>query len=277
MEAKVRIACAQMEPRIGEKDENLAQSLHFIARAATAGAQLIVLPELANTGYMFATRDEAIAAAEDLVRGPTVAAWTVAARAHGAWIVAGIAEREGDRLYNSAVLIGPDGLAGRYRKAHLWFEENLYFQPGDIGFPVFATPLGHIGIAICYDCWFPEVFRALALAGADIVAVPTNWTTWAAQDDSREAMANLLVMGAAHANGVIIAAANRVGIERGQGFIGRSLIVGHEGWPVAGPASAAGAEILQAEVDLAAARRGRTWNAFNAPLRDRRPALYGIA
>lgn len=129
-------------------------------------------------------------------------------------------------------------------------------------------------MAICYDCWFPEVFRSMAVQGADIIAVPTNWTVWDGQDTAREAMANILVMGAAHQNGVVIAAANRVGIERGQGFIGRSLIAGHQGWPVAGPADPEKEEIIAADIDVAELRRARQWNAFNHPLRDRRPDLY---
>jgi predicted amidohydrolase len=198
------------------------------------------------------------------------------ARDRGLWIAAGIAERAGDRLYNSAVLIGPGGLKGVYRKAHLWFEEALWFEPGDTGFPVWDTPFGRIGMAICYDCWFPEVFRTLALQGADIVALPTNWTTWDAQAANREAMANILVTAAAHANGLVIAAADRIGTERGQGFIGRSLIAGHQGWPIAGPASAMAEEIIAADVDLAEVRRARQWNAFNHPLRDRRADLYRL-
>jgi predicted amidohydrolase len=274
-EAELRVACIQMEPVVGEKDRNLARGLEKIEAAAGQGARLIVLPELANSGYVFETRDEAFALAEEIPAGPSCAAWAEAAARHGAWIVAGIAEREGDRLYNSAVLIGPQGHVGTFRKVHLWNEENLFFEPGDLGFPVFRTPIGRIGMAICYDSWFPEAYRLCALQGADIVCVPTNWVPIPGQDPQREAMANILCMAAAHSNSIFVAAADRVGTERGQPFIGQSLVVSYTGWPVAGPASATEEEILCADVNLADARRKRNWNEYNQPLRDRRSDVYG--
>ena len=97
-------------------------------------------------------------------------------------------------------------------------EENLFFEPGNLGFPVFHTPIGRIGVAICYDGWFPETFRLCALQGADIVCVPTNWVPIPGQAEGREAMANILAMAAAHSNSIFIACADRVGIERGQPF-----------------------------------------------------------
>jgi predicted amidohydrolase len=183
-------------------------------------------------------------------------------------------ERDGAKLFNSAVLIGPNGYIGTFRKVHLWNEENLYFEPGDLGFPVFHTAIGRIGMAICYDGWFPETYRLAALQGADIVCVPTNWVPIPGQAPGREAMANILAMAAAHSNSIYIACADRVGTERGQPFEGQSLIVGHTGWPVAGPASRDEEEILIADVALGEARRARNWNAFNQVLRDRRSDLY---
>lgn len=274
-ESLVKIACIQMEPVVGDKAANLAKTLHLIERAAAAGADLIVLPELANSGYMFATRSEAFALAEPVPEGPTCVAWAAAAQRLGVHIVAGIAESCGDTLYNSAVLIGPAGHVGTFRKVHLWAAENLFFEPGDLGFPVFRTRLGRIGMAICYDAWFPESFRLAALQGADIVCVPTNWVPIPGQDPKREAMANILVMAAAHSNALFIACADRIGVERGQSFEGQSIVVGHTGWPVAGPASRDQEEILFADVNLADARRDRNWNDFNQVLRDRRSDVYG--
>ena len=171
-------------------------------------------------------------------------------------------------------LIGPDGYIGTFRKVHLWNEENLFFEPGDLGFPVFHTAIGRIGIAICYDGWFPETFRLCALQGADIVCVPTNWVQNPGQAQGREAMANILAMAAAHCNSIFIACADRVGSERGQPFEGQSLIVSYTGWPVVGPASRDTEDILIAEIELGEARRARNWNAFNQVLRDRRSDLY---
>jgi N-carbamoylputrescine amidase len=109
---------------------------------------------------------------------------------------------------------------GTFRKMHLWAAENLFFEPGNLGFPVFKTPFGRIGTFICYDGWFPESYRLCALQGADIVCIPTNWVPIPGQDATREAMANILCMAAAHANSMFVAAADRVGVERGQPFIG---------------------------------------------------------
>lgn len=273
-EAVVNIACIQMEPVVGDKAGNIARSLELIKEAAGNGARLVVLPELCNSGYVFESRNEAFELAEPVPDGPTVRAWSDLARHHDLHLVAGISERAGDALYNSAVLIGPHGYVGAFRKVHLWNEENLYFEPGDVGFLVFRTPLGRIGTFICYDCWFPESFRLCALQGADIVCVPTNWVPIPGQDEKREAMANILCMAAAHSNSVFIAAADRIGTERGQPFIGQSLIVSYTGWPIAGPASYDREEIIYAEANLADARRKRNWNEYNQVLRDRRSDVY---
>jgi N-carbamoylputrescine amidase len=205
----IRIACVQMEPRIGAVADNVDHGLALIARAADAGATVVVLPELANTGYMFRTRAEAFALAEPVPDGPTTARWMALARARGIHIVAGITERDGDALFNAAVVLGPDGYVGTYRKMHLWDAENLFFEPGNLGFPVFRTPIGRIGVAICYDGWFPETFRLQALQGADLICVPTNWVPIPGQMAGQQAMANLLLMAAAHSNSVCIAAADR--------------------------------------------------------------------
>jgi predicted amidohydrolase len=273
-EAKIKIACIQMQPTIGNVEANVAHSIALIDRAVGLGARLVVLPELCNSGYMFQSREEAFAASEPVPAGPTVRAWSETAARHKLHLVAGICERDGAKLFNSAVLIGPAGYIGTFRKIHLWNEENLYFEPGDLGFPVFHTAIGRIGMAICYDGWFPEAYRLCALQGADIVCVPTNWVPIPGQAEGREAMANILAMAAAHSNSIYIACADRVGTERGQPFEGQSLIVGYTGWPVAGPASRDREEILVAEVALGEARRARNWNAFNQVLRDRRSDLY---
>ena len=149
MDAKgglLTIACIQMQPSFGDVALNVERSLQLIDKAVEKGANLVVLPELCNTGYMFASREEAFAIAEEVPAGPTVAAWIACAARHRLHLVAGICEREGASLYNSAVVIGPDGFVGTFRKMHLWNEEALYFEPGDLGFPVFQTPIGRIGV-----------------------------------------------------------------------------------------------------------------------------------
>src|ERR1700694_475994 len=197
-----------------------------------------------------------------------------AARRHGAVIVAGICERAGDALYNSAAILGPDGFIGTYRKVHLWGAENLFFEPGDLGVPVWKTEFGRMAVAICYDGWFPETYRLAALQGADILCVPTNWIPMPDQPANTLVMANILAMGGAHSNSMYVAAADRVGVERDQPFLGCSLIVSHTGFPLAGPASKTEEEIIYAELNLSNARRKRVLNNFNQPLRDRRIDLY---
>ncbi|WP_342643758.1 nitrilase family protein [Rhodoligotrophos ferricapiens] len=273
-EAVVKVACIQMEPRVGSKSANVRRTIELIEEAASKGAKLLVLPELCNSGYVFETREEAFAESEEVPNGETSKAWVELASRRGLHIVAGINEREGDLLYNSAVVIGPNGHIGTFRKLHLWNEENLFFEPGNLGMPVFRTPVGRIACNICYDSWFPESFRLAALQGADIVCVPTNWVPIPGQREGERAMANTLVMAAAHSNSVFIAAADRIGTERGQPFEGQSLIVSYTGWPIGGPASKDREEIIYAEINLADARRNRNWTAFNQPLRDRRIDVY---
>jgi predicted amidohydrolase len=271
----IKVACIQMEPRVGSKSANIRHGLELIGEAAAAGARLLVLPELCNSGYVFETREEAFELAESIPDGPTCRSWSEIAAQHNIYLVAGISEREGNALYNSVVVIGPEGYIGTFRKVHLWNKENLFFEPGNLGFPVFKTPLGRIGTFICYDGWFPESYRLCALQGADIICIPTNWVPIPGQDQTREAMANILVMAGAHSNSVYIAACDRVGTERGQPFIGQSVIVSYTGWPIGGPASSSAEQIIYADVDLAEARARRNWNEFNQPLRDRRTDTYG--
>ncbi len=268
------VAAIQMEPRIGHTAYNLALSLRLIGEAADRGATLIVLPELANSGYMFETREEAVSLAEDARTGTTVQAWAALAAARGLHLVAGLCERAGDRVYNSAVVIGPGGVLGVFRKIHLWDQENRFFAPGDLGFQVLDLPFGKLGVLICYDGWFPESYRACALAGADIICIPTNWVPMPAQPAGREVMANTLVMAGAHSNGVFVIAADRIGTERGQPFLGNSLIVGPTGFPLAGPAPADAEAILTADIIPAESAAARRLNGFNHLLQDRRAAHY---
>jgi len=275
MPGTVCIACVQMVPVIGETNVNRARSLQLIEQAAAQGAQLVVLPELTNSGYMFASRQEAFALAEPLPDGPTAQAWTAIAQRLGIYLVAGIAEHAGDKLYNSALVTGPQGYIGTYRKLHLWDEENQFFEPGNLGLPVFHTELGCLAVAICYDGWFPEVYRLLALQGADMVAVPTNWPS-SPETPENPRIAHALAVAGAHSNGLIIACADRSGTERGQLFVGSSLIIDAKGRVLGNPASADREEIVIAQVDVQAARRARRVNAFNHVLHSRRADVYDI-
>jgi len=274
----VRVAVVQFDPQVGiqHSQANLEHSLELAREAAINGANLIVLPELANTGYLFGTRQEAFLHAELIPEGPSMQAWLDFARKHQVYLAAGLAERDGVQLFDSAVLVGPGGFIGKYRKAHLWNREKLWFTPGNLGFPVFDTPIGRIGLLICWDIWFPEVPRLLSLQDADIICSLNNWI-WTPPplfDDSGKCMASYLTMTAAHANNVFIAAANRIGEEQGERYLGCSLITGTNGWPIGKVASADEQTILYADIDLTSARSAPIWNSLNDLHRDRRVDVY---
>lgn len=272
----VIVAAVQTRPTIGDVEGNLAEIAAAVRSAAKAGARLVVLPELCTTGYMFTGRAEASAVAEPIPSGPSTRALTDLCRELDLHLVSGIAERDEDKIYNSAVLLGPTGHIGTYRKLHLWNNEKAIFEPGNAGLPVYHTPLGRIGLLICYDAWFPEAFRALALQGADVVCLPTNWVPIPGQQPNKPAMALSLCQSAAHVNSMHVIAADRVGIERDQPFIGQSVIVGPAGWPLTEPASREDTEVIAALTDLTSGRRLRRWNNHNDPIRDRRPSEYTV-
>ena len=274
----VRVAVVQFDPQVGLEnlESNDAAIRKRLDQAVAERANLIVLPELATTGYSFESREEAFAHAEPVPDGKTVRAWSAYATEHQLYIVGCLPELEGHRLFDTAVLVGPDGFVGRYRKTHLWNEEKLFFTPGDLGFPVFETRIGRIGLLICWDIWFPETARIVSQLGADIICVPTGWvwTPPPLYDASNTCMAAYLTMAAAHSNNVFIATADRIGTERGSGFMGNSLIAGTNGWPIGRIAGPSEDTILYADIDLVDARSAPIWNQLNDLHRDRRTDLY---
>lgn len=271
------VAVIQTHPVFGEVARNSAIITEQVRAAAARGANLVVLPELCTTGCMFDDREQAAELSEEIPTGPSSSLLQGLAAELDLHIVAGLVEREGDRIYNSAVLVGPHGHVGTYRKVHLWNHENTIFDAGDVGLPVFETALGNIGLLICYDAWFPETFRSMALRGADVVCVSANWVPTPGQPADRPAMALALCQAAAHVNSIHVLAADRVGSEKGQDFHGQSVILGPTGWPLADPASASEAGSVFAETDLRSGQRIRRWNDFNDPVADRRPEAYEAA
>ena len=273
----LKLAVCQYAPQVGQNEVNASLGAKWIGRAADAGARLIVLPELAASGYTFASQAEAESSAEPAQGGPVLGRWLELCRRRGVWVVAGFAERGPEGRFNSAALLGPEGLVGVYRKAHLFFDEKSYFLPGDSGFPVFQLAFGRVGILICYDLWFPEAARVLALAGAEIICVPTNWVAnfrARAVDDRGWTMGDYASVAVATQNQVFVAAADRIGSERENEFVGCSCVVGPDGWMVAGPAARADEALLVAEVDLSRAVSSKARTPRNHTLADRRPELY---
>lgn len=219
---EIQAAVIQTSPRFGDTTGNVARALALVPR----GCDLAVLPELFASGYQFRSRDEAMDLAEDPsgASAPVCGRLAAYAAAHDVTLVAGLAERSGDRLYNSSLLIRPDGTREIYRKVHLFSDEKSIFDPGDGGFPVFAACGTTIGMMVCFDWIFPEAARSLALAGAEVIAHPSNlvlpWCPEAMITRSRE-------------NRVFCLTADRIGREERTGasleFIGMSQITAPTG------------------------------------------------
>jgi len=263
------VVCRQLVPRVGEFAANAQMSLSAIRQSVDAGADVVVLPELVTSGYVF----HSVAEVEQVaVRAdhPLFADWAKAAG--GAVVVGGFAERGDDgRLYNSAVLVDDSGVRAVYRKTHLWDREKLFFTPGPDIPPVVQTRVGMVAVLICYDLEFPELTRAVALAGAELIVVPTNWPLVPRPPQER-APEVTLAMATARINHVAIACCDRAGVERGQEWTEGTTIVDENGWvvDVAGP----GEGVAFAELDLTLAR-DKTLTLLGDAFGDRRPELYG--
>ncbi len=245
----MRIAAVQMDVKILEKDRNLEKVLAQLEAAARGGAKIVVFPECALTGYCFSSREEAWPVAE-AVPGPSTEKIAALAKKLDCTAVVGLLEREGDRIYNSAAIVTPNGILGTYRKIHLpGLGIDKFNALGDTPFPVFESAHGKIGVNICFDCSFPESGRVLKLKGAELLAIPTNWPVGS---DSWQHTPKVR----ATENHMHVVAADRVGEERGFRFAGHSQIVNFEG-KVLAEASETEEIILYGDVDLAAANHNR--------------------
>jgi 5-aminopentanamidase len=266
----MRVAVAQLDPKLGEKNRNLETCLSRLDEAASAGAELVVFPECALPGYLFESAEEALPFAEE-IPGPSTDALADACRRLGTHVVCGLLERDGDHVRNAAILVGPDGLIGTYRKTHLPFlGVDRFVAPGD-ELDVYDTPIGRIGLEICYDLRFPEVTRTLALKGADIVAHPTNFPVAA------RLQTELITVARAAENRIYLLTANRVGKERWAEFCGWSQIVDPYGRRLA-EADETGEALLVADIEVEKARDKDYVIPGDYELYlfgDRRPELYG--
>jgi predicted amidohydrolase len=255
----------QFSPSFAKKEENIAK---VVSALKDVDVELLVLPEFFATGYQFISAEEVAGLSEPVPEGKTTEVLSDLSRKKGMYIVAGLTESDGEKYYNSAVLTGPDGFIGVYRKTHLFFEENLYFTPGNSGFKVWDTPIGRIGIMICFDWFFPESMRTLALMGADVIAHPSNLVLPFCPD----AMPVRCLE-----NRVFAVTANRTGTEErkaGQSltFIGKSGIVSPKGEILARAPDDEDA-VLVMDIDPALSR-DKALNPYNDLIKDRRPAQY---
>jgi 5-aminopentanamidase len=271
----VVVAVAQLALAVGELDANRRAASAAVAEAAAAGARLVVLPELSDSGYVFAGAEEARALASPAASAVTLREWRSLAARYGLAIAGGFCELgPGGRLYNSAAVVDASGTRAVYRKAHLWDAEKNIFTPGDDAPPVVELPFGNVGLMICYDLEFPEWVRLAALSGADLIAAPVNWPASASPAPPGERPYEVVsAQAAAGVNGVFIAVADRCRAERGVGWVGGSVIAGHRGYPAAGPVAADRTAVLTAAVDLRQARDKRN-SERNDLFADRRPGLY---
>ncbi|MHB8633903.1 MAG: carbon-nitrogen hydrolase [Thermoplasmatota archaeon] len=259
--------------------ENLERTLKLIDVAAQKGANIVCLQELFRSRYFCQEEDASNFDLAEPIPGPTSEALSRKAREHGIVIVASLFEKRAKGLYhNTAIVLDGDGsLMGSYRKMHVpedpRFSEKFYFAPGDLGFKVFATRFGRLGVLVCWDQWYPEAARLVALQGADIVVYPTAIGTWTGELEmraSQEEAWRVIQRSHAVANGCFVAAVNRVGREGDLEFWGGSFVARPMGIVAAQAGEAE--EVLVVPCDLSeieAARRGWPF------LRDRRIDAYG--
>jgi predicted amidohydrolase len=271
---KVKIAGIQIDPEIMNIEKNLRKILDQSKIAVENKADLVVFPECTLSGYVYASREEALPYMVT-VPGPQTDKLVECAKELDVHMVVGLLEKdpEQDKYYNSAVLVSPQGIIGTYRKTHLPFlGVDRFLDPGDGPLRVYNTPVGILGIHICYDCNFPENARVMTLLGAEILILPTNWP------NGRNKVPEFVVNTRAYENKVAVVAVDRVGNERGTHFIGTSKIINTMGDTLA-EASGDNEEIIYAEIDLNDSRNKRYVfkpGEFELDfIGDRRPELYG--
>jgi len=257
----------QFNPVFGNKKKNITS----VANALKGiDVDLLVLPEFFATGYQFTSMEEVGYLAETIPDGETTEALASLSKKYGMYMVAGLAERFDKHYYNSAVLTGPEGFVGLYRKTHLFFEEKLWFTPGNTGFNVFQTGIGPVGIMICFDWLFPESMRTLALQGAQVIAHPANLVL----PHCPSAMPIRCLE-----NKVYAITANRTGKEqRKEGscleFIGKSQIVAPDSTIIAkAPKKWTSLMIVDLKIDTAL---NKSINQYNDLFKDRRPEMYQV-
>jgi predicted amidohydrolase len=264
----VRIACCQMAPMLGDLAANTEAIEAHIREAVKAGADVVVLPELATSGYMFADADEARAAAL-APTDPAFSKWSAAVG--NSVVIGGFCELGDDeKLYNSAVMVDADGVIACYRKTHLWDREKLIFTPGNVVPPVVNTKHGDIAVMVCYDIEFAELTRPVAVAGAQLIAAPVNWPLFPRPEGEHPGEV-ITAMSTARTNRIAVACCDRAGVERGQPWTEGSAIVDPNGWIAA--SAGPGTAIAIADIDLNLARDKMLTEHVDL-LADRRLDLY---
>ncbi|PKN27655.1 MAG: carbon-nitrogen hydrolase [Deltaproteobacteria bacterium HGW-Deltaproteobacteria-21] len=258
----MKVGLIQFAPALAERDETIRRIDPLINRCK--GADIVVLPELCNSGYNFPSPEIAWNGSEVIEESIFIRYLEDKCRDLGFHVVCGFCERDGGLLFNSAVLIGPNGVVGKYRKLHLFMNEKDYFQPGDMGLPIFDLGFCKIGMLVCFDWFFPEVWRILSLEGADIICHPSNLVL--------PGLAQKAIPVHALTNRIFVATCNRVGSEGDLHFTGLSLIADPKG-EVLAEASQEGTDVLLREIDVNRAR-DKNITKRNHLFHDRRPREY---
>ncbi|BBO05273.1 MULTISPECIES: nitrilase-related carbon-nitrogen hydrolase [Bradyrhizobium] len=257
-----KVATVQFEPTMFEKERNIARLLELCEQAAAAGAKLIVTPEMGTTGYCWFNRAEVRPFVEK-VPGPTTDRFAALARKYDCYLVVGMPEVDEDDIYfNSAVLIGPDGIVGRHRKTHPYISEPKWAAAGDLHNQVFDTPIGRIALLICMDIHFVETARLMALGGADVICHISNWLA--------ERTPAPYWISRAFENGCYVIESNRWGLERTVQFSGGSCVIAPDGEVVTVLDKGDGFALAEIDLDMARARRVLGEPVFV----QRRPELY---
>ncbi len=264
MEGMLKIGFLQFSPMLGDVQATI-QSIERLLSGCDE-ADILVLPELCNSGYNFTSYKQAWDASEHIEGGPFIEFLIAKCKSLNTHIVTGLNERDGELLYNSAVLIGPNGHIGAYRKLHLFLNERDFFQPGNAGLPVFDIGTCKLGMLVCFDWIFPEVWRILALKGADIICHPSNLVL--------PGFAQRAIPIHALTNRVYVVTANRIGAEGDLRFTGTSTIANPRG-DILAQASQAKEELVVQEIDIAVAR-DKMITPRNHLLTDRRPEQYTL-
>lgn len=274
----IRLAVVQMSCS-DDLEANLDKAEGLVREAAAAGADVVLLQELFEALYFpQLEREEMFALAHEIDGHPFVGRFAALAAELGVVLPVSFFEKANQAYFNSLAMVDADGrVLGVYRKSHvpdgLGYEEKYYFNPGDTGFRAWSTRAGRIGVGICWDQWFPEAARAMALQGADLLLYPTAIGSEPPETgglDTRD-MWRRAMIGHAVSNSVYVAAANRVGREEDAEFYGSSFVADMQG-EVLAEAGREEEAIVHAELDLAEARAFRAGFGF---FRDRRPDLYG--
>lgn len=258
----MKIGYVQFAPAFGDIDANIERIGILLEHCREA--DLLVLPELASTGYRFASREEALSLAQG-DDGEFVQFLAAQCARHDFHLVAGFNEREDGLLYNSSVLVGPHGVVGKFRKLHLFMDEKDIFEPGNLGLPLFDIGQCKVGLLICFDWVFPEAWRVLAMQGADIICHPSNLVLPYAQQ---------AVPVHAMLNRIYAVTCNRTGTERDLAFTGQSIIASPGGEVLSRAATDREASSI-VEVDIGAARDKRI-TPRNDVIKDRRTDVYAV-